>query len=47
MKPPVLRGIFLGGQLYLETVINTNHWWTWALDPDTRQLLHKGKKPRR
>lgn len=46
-RPPVLRGIFLGGQLYRETVINTRHWWHWEVHPDTRQLLHKGKKPRK
>jgi hypothetical protein len=47
MNPPKLRGIFLHGGLYREVVWSGRYYWHWELHPDTRQLLHKGKKPRK
>lgn len=53
-----MTAIFLSGRLYRETVYREIPYqpegggpgWIaleWDLHPDTRQLLHKGKKPRK
>lgn len=42
-----MSAIFICGQRYRETVYNSISHWHWELHPDTRPILHKGKKPRK